>query len=109
MATGLFRVRLGDAEGVSVKKWVLDNVAVVLVSLPNLAITLSTVTMFALVFHWSGLYATLAYLIGQVFSVQYSVLFNSKTKTTLKLGRFGWSYGKSEGLNAPEGEAKRTP
>ena len=107
MAAEFSRLRLGDAEAVSIRKWVLDNVAVVLVSLPNLAITLSTVTVFALVFHWSGLYATLAYLIGQVFSVQYSVLFNSKTKTTLKLGRFGWSYGKSEGLNAPKEDGGR--
>ena len=74
----------------SIKKHVHNSVMVVAVALPNLAITLSTVTVLAVVFHWSGWLATLAYLIGQFFSVQWSALFNRGAKTSFTLGH--WTY-----------------
>ena len=76
------------------RKHIHNSVMVVAVALPNLAITLSTVTILAVVFHWSGWLATLAYLIGQFFSVQWSALFNRGAKTSFTLGR--WTYHFSE-------------
>ena len=76
------------------RKHIHNSVMVVAVALPNLAITLSTVTVLAVVFHWSGWLATLAYLIGQFFSVQWSALFNRGAKTSFTLGR--WTYHFSE-------------
>ena len=69
----------------SLRKHIHNSIMVILVALPNLAITLSTVTVLAVVFHWSGWLATLAYLIGQFFSVQWSALFNRGAK--------GWKVG----------------
>ena len=76
------------------KKHVHNSIMVVAVALPNLAITLSTVTILAVVFHWSGWLATLAYLIGQFFSVQWSAFFNKGVKTSFTLGH--WTYYFSE-------------
>ena len=78
----------------NIKKHVHNSIMVVLVALPNLAITLSTVTILAVVFHWSGWLATLAYLIGQFFSVQWSALFNRGAKTSMTFRR--WTYHFSE-------------
>ena len=78
----------------NLRKHVHNSIMVVLVALPNLAITLSTVTILAVVFHWSGWLATLAYLIGQFFSVQWSALFNRGAKTSMTFRR--WTYHFSE-------------
>ena len=78
----------------SLRKHIHNSIMVILVALPNLAITLSTVTVLAVVFHWSGWLATLAYLIGQFFSVQWSALFNRGAKTSMTFRR--WTYHFSE-------------
>ena len=77
------------------QKHLQNNMVQVLLALPNLAITSGTVTMLSFFWHWSFVLApTVYYLIGQVFSVQYSVLFNRGTRVTYTLPKWlgGYSY-----------------
>lgn len=68
-----------------------ENVAVVvLAALPNFAITFASVALLPVLFPVPG---WVAYLIGQVMSVQYSVAFNRTAKT--RFGRF-YSFAKRE-------------
>lgn len=78
-------------------RWAAQCVIVAASALPNLAITASTVTVLAVLFHWSGFLATAAYLIGQVFSVQWSVTWARLTKANFRLGRWHYRFSKDKG------------
>jgi hypothetical protein len=67
----------------SLKKHTENGIISIAIALPNLAITLTAVTVLAVAFHWSGFYATLAYLVGQFFSVNYSAFFGSYVDMTI--------------------------
>ena len=69
------------------KKYVENNIVVVLTGLPNLAITASTITIATTFFHVFPLWA---YLLGQVFSVQYAVIYSMLVKSNFKA--FGREY-----------------
>ena len=73
-------------------KWVKNNIVVISVALPNLVITFSTLTILEVGFGWPAYLAPVAYLIGQFFSVQYSVLFNWLTKARFSVGRRTYRY-----------------
>ena len=77
----------------SLKRHTENGIVSIAIALPNLAITLTTVTVMAVYFHWSGLYATLAYLMAQFFSVNYSALFGSYVDMTITLPK--WMGGKT--------------
>ena len=69
----------------------LGNVVVVVVTaLPNFAITFTTILLLSAL----GLPGWGAYLIGQVLSVQYSVAFNRKVSTALKIGKYRYRFVK---------------
>lgn len=74
----------------TLRKWVTNCFVAFGSALPNAVISLITITVFSLVFHWSGWLSTAAYLIAQVFSLQYSVFFNSKTHMSFRI--FGRDY-----------------
>lgn len=76
------------------RKLALNYVIIVVSGLPNLAITFSTLSVLTLVFHWSGVYALAAYLVGQVFSVSYSVCWVMFTKSSFTLGRWHYSFSR---------------
>ncbi len=77
----------------SLKKHIEDGIVTVAVSLPNLAITLTAVTVGAVVFHWTGFMSTLAYLIGIFISTNYSAFFGQSTDMTFTLPK--WLGGKT--------------
>jgi len=91
------------------KKLIANDIILVMTGLPNLAITASTIFILTVVFHWVGIYTLLAYLIGQVFSVQYSVTWAMFTKSNFKvLGReWHFAHRRESGnvyMRSPQGE-----
>lgn len=73
-----------------VRKHALNCLVAVGSGLPNLAITSGTIFVLTVLFRWPGGFALAAYLIGQVFSVNYSALFGNRTK--MKFSAFGREY-----------------
>ena len=73
------------------RKWVANNVVVVLTGLPNLAITTGTLFVLTQFFH---VYPVFAYLVGQVFSVQWAVGWQVWTKGNFTLLGRGYRFGK---------------
>jgi hypothetical protein len=76
----------------NLKKLASNYIVIMVTGLPNLAITFGTLSIFTLVFHWAGLLSLLAYLIGQGFSVSYSVAWNILTKSNFQVGRWHWHF-----------------
>jgi len=74
----------------NIKKYVLNNVVIVLTGIPNLIITSGTITVATVFFH---LFPLWAYLLGQVFSVQYAVLYQGAVKSNFKIGNWHWHFG----------------
>ena len=70
-------------------KWVANCMVVVAAGLPNLAITFTTITLLTYLFAWPPL---LAYLAGQFFSVNYSVLWAVMTKSNFKVLGKRWHF-----------------
>lgn len=86
----------------SVVRRYASNVAVVVVTaLPNLVITLGTQTVLDVFLGWQGVYALVAYLIGQVLSVQYSIMFHRGVNTTFTVGRYAYTFAKQERQTPP--------
>ena len=79
----------------TLRKWVVNCAVVVTSALPNLAITLGTVTVLDVIFRWSGAMAVLAYLIGQALSVQWSAWFLSRTRAEFTVFGRTFRYSKS--------------
>jgi hypothetical protein len=75
----------------SLLKHVHNNFIVILMALPNLAISTGIVSLLSIFWHWSFVLApTVYYLIAQVFSVQYSAIFGQVTEMNFKV--FGRHY-----------------
>lgn len=71
------------------RKYIMNNVIVVVSGLPNLAITAGTLTTLTVFFHVFPLYA---YLVGQVFSVQYGVIYSMLVKVNFTIFGRHWHY-----------------
>jgi hypothetical protein len=71
-------------------------IVVVVISLPNLAITASTIIALNLLWTWTGALAITPYLVGQVFSVLYTVTWNTLTKSNFKVGKLKYHYADDE-------------
>ena len=78
----------------TLRKHIENNFIAVAIGLPNLAITAGTITALSLWHPWLGIFGLVPYLIGQVFSVQYSALFGQATEMTFKIGRHEYHYSK---------------
>ena len=65
------------------KKYIKDNMVAFGSAIPNFIITFTTITFAAEILHWSGLFSTLAYVIAQGFSLQYTVFLFRKGKMKL--------------------------
>jgi hypothetical protein len=77
----------------TLRKHVQNNFVNFSIAIPNFIITLTTVTVAATYFHWSGLFSSLAYVIAQFFSLQYSALFSQATSMTLTIGKKTYHFG----------------
>lgn len=78
------------------KKLIANNLVMVATGLPNLGINIATQFVLDVVFHWTGFYALLAYLIGVSFSMEYSIVWAMLTKSNFKLGNRSYSFSHKE-------------
>jgi hypothetical protein len=68
----------------------------IMIGLPNLGINLTTQFILDVVFHWSGIYSLLAYMIGTGLSVQYSILWAVMTKTNFRIGNREYKFNQDD-------------
>ena len=70
---------------INIKKYIVNNIVLIISVIPNLIISTTVIFILAHWFHWSDYYSVFAYYIAQGFSIQYTVLYYSLTKTNFTI------------------------